>query len=193
MKPFPAIALIEYSSIAAGTKATDALTKRAPITLLRSGSLQPGKYAVLFAGEVAAVEESYVTGLQVGGETLLDRVFLPDVHERVHGAILGSAVSWDGDTIGVIETSTLAATVQAADAGVKGANVTLLEIRLGDGLGGKGLAHFAGLQADVEAAIQIGSDAARADGRSIHTAIIPRIDDDVRSILGKSTRFAEGD
>ena len=87
----------------------------------------------------------------------------------------------------------MAATVQAADAGVKGANVTLLEIRLGDGLGGKGLAHFAGLQADVEAAIQIGSDAARADGRSICTAIIPRIDDDVRSILGKSTRFAEGD
>ena len=193
MKPLPAIALIEYSSIAAGTKATDALTKRAPIRLLRSGSLQPGKYAVLFGGEVAAVEESFVTGLQIGGETLLDRVFLPDVHERVHAALLGSAVSWDGDTLGVIETSTMAATVQAADAGVKGANVTLLEIRLGDGLGGKGLAHFAGLQADVEAAIQIGSDAARADGRSICTAIIPRIDADVRSILGKSTRFAEDD
>lgn len=193
MKPFPAIALIEYGSIAAGAKATDALVKRAPVTLVRSGSLQPGNYAVLFGGEVAAVEDSFVTGLQVGGEAVLDRMILPNVDEGVYDALLGRVMPWAGDTIGVIETSTLAATVQAADAGVKGANVTVLEIRLGDGLGGKGLVHLAGLQADMEAAIQIGAEAAGGDGRTICTAIIPRIDDDVRSILGKSTRFAGGD
>ncbi len=38
----------------------------------------------------------------------------------------------------------MAATIQAADAGVKGASVELLELRLGDGLGGKGYLLFDG-------------------------------------------------
>ncbi len=193
MKKYPAIGLIEYAGIAVGTRATDALTKKAPVQLIRVGSLQPGKFAVLFAGDVASVEESYITGLQVGAETVVDRVLLPDVAEGVYSALEGRVGSWQGETVGIIETSTLAATIAAADAGVKGANVELVQIRLGDGLGGKGLAYFGGLLADIEAAIQIGLDAARREGRTICTAIIPRVDGDVRTALRRSTRFAESD
>ncbi len=193
MKKHPAIGLIEYAGIAAGTRATDALTKKAPVQLIRVGSLQPGKFAVLFAGDVASVEESYITGLQVGAETVVDRVLLPDVAEGVYSALEGRVGSWQGETVGIIETSTLAATVAAADAGVKGANVEMVQIRLGDGLGGKGLAYFGGLLADIEAAIQIGLDASRREGRTICTAVIPRVDGDVRTALRRSTRFAESD
>lgn len=193
MKEHPAIALIEFASIATGTRATDALTKKAPVHLIRVGSLQPGKFAVLFSGDVASVEDSYITGLQVGADTVVDRVLLPDVAASVYQALLGRVNKWDGETVGVIETSTLAATIAAADAGVKGANVEMIEIRLGDGLGGKGLAHFGGLLADIEAAIQIGLGAARRDDRTICTAVIPRFDDDVRKALARSTRFGEAD
>lgn len=112
MTDHPAIALIEYASIAIGTRATDSLVKKSPVTLIRAGTIQPGKYAVLFSGEVAAVEESYVEGLRVGTESVIDRVMLPDVHGEVRGAILGTQGKWDADTIGVIETQTMAAVIE---------------------------------------------------------------------------------
>ena len=59
--------LIEFSSIAAGTRAVDALVKKAPISLERVGTLQPGKMAVLFSGDVASVEASHDEALRVAG------------------------------------------------------------------------------------------------------------------------------
>ena len=44
MTKLPAIALIELSSIAAGTYAADRMVKRAPVELLHAGTVQPGKY-----------------------------------------------------------------------------------------------------------------------------------------------------
>ncbi len=192
MPTLPAIALIEYSSIAAGTRASDALVKKAPIELIRAGTVHPGKYAILFAGQVAAVEDSYVEGLRVGAEAVIDRVLLPDVHDRVYDAVLDKVGDWSADTLGVIETQTMSAVVEAADAAVKGANVAMVRIRLGDGLHGKGLAYFAGLQADVEAAIEIGASRIAYRNISVCTAIIPRLDAELRGMLKESTYFSEG-
>lgn len=188
----PALALIEYSSIAAGTRASDAIVKKAPIELIRTGTLHPGKFAVLFAGQVAAVEESYVEGLRVGADAVMDRVLLPDVDPTVYDAILDKAGDWSADTLGVIETQTMSAVVEAADAAVKGANVAMVRIRLGDGLHGKGLAHFAGLQADVEAAIEIGASRIAYRNITVCTAVIPRLDAELRGVLKQSTFFSEG-
>src|SRR5262249_55558504 len=120
------------------------------------------------------------------------RVLLPDIHESVRAAVTGQRGAWTNDTLGIIETETMAAVIDAADAAVKGASVEIVEIRLGDGLGGKGLAHFVGLQADVEAAVHTGL--ARLNRRSIKvcTAIIPRADETMLGSQGESTRFGEG-
>ncbi|MFQ5428851.1 MAG: BMC domain-containing protein [Phycisphaerae bacterium] len=191
MPPHPAIALLEFSGIAVGTRASDAVAKKAPVSILRAGSLQPGKYAILFAGSVAAVEESFVEGRRVGEAAILDQVLLPDVHPRVHAAVLGRRGDWQDDAIGIIETQTLAAVIRAADAAVKGAEVELVEIRLGDGLGGKGLAHFSGLRADVEAALEIGVAAISDRADPPCTTIISRFDEALRARLARTTRFAE--
>lgn len=189
MTDHPAIALVEFASIAIGTRATDALMKKAPVTLIRAGTIQPGKFAVLFSGEVAEVEESYVEALRIGVETVIDRVLLADVHREVFAAILGKTGDWNADTIGVIETQTMSAAIEAADAAVKGADVHIVQMRLGDGLHGKGIAHFGGEQADVEAAIDIGSGRVAYKNQNTCTTIIPRIDADLRSMLSKSTYF----
>ena len=55
----------------------------------------------------------------------------------VTAAVRGVRRSGEGEALGVIETRTVAAIIQAADAGVKGAKVILQEIRLADGLGGR--------------------------------------------------------
>jgi len=188
----PAIALIEFSSIALGTRALDALMKKASVTLVRAGTVQPGKFAVLFSGQVGAVEESYVEACRIGAEVLVDRLFLPDIHETVRAAVLGRRGEWTQDTLGIVETPTLAAVVEAADAAVKGARVEVVEIRLGDGLGGKGLAHFSGPQEEIEAAIEIGTGRIAHRNQQVRTTIIPRADEMMLSTRAQSTRFGEG-
>lgn len=191
MSNLPAIALIEFADIAVGTRATDALVKKAAVSLIRAGTLHPGKFAALFGGSVAETEEAYVEALRVGAASVLDRVLLPDVHEQVQAAILGRVGEWNADTLGIIETPTMAAVIEAADAGVKGANVTVVRIRLGDGLHGKGLAHFAGEQADVEAAVEIGAGRIAHRGQTVCTTVIPRCAADLRATLARSTYFVE--
>jgi len=148
----PALALLEFSSIAIGIQAGDAMVKRAPIDRIQSGTVQPGNYLVMVVGDVAPVEEAVSAGQEVGAEALLDTVLLPNVHPGVVAGIAGGREWHDDDALGVVETRTVAAAIHAADAGLKGAEVTLWQLRLADGLGGKGLALFAGLVADVEAA-----------------------------------------
>ncbi|MBK8268188.1 MAG: BMC domain-containing protein [Planctomycetes bacterium] len=189
---FPALALLEFSSIAVGTRAADAIAKKAPVSFIRIGTIQPGKFAILFSGEVASVNESFAEGRRVGDAALLDSVILSDVHRDVHNAVLGKRGDWGDDAVGIIETQTLAAVIDAADAAMKGANVSLIEIRLGDGLGGKGVAHFSGLLADVQAAIDIGCRVIGAGRAPACITVIPSFDADVRAKLNASTRFGEG-
>jgi microcompartment protein CcmL/EutN len=150
----PALALVEFSSIAAGMEAADAMAKRAPIDVMMAGTVHNGKYLVLIGGEVANVEESLASGRETGGPSILDYVFLPQVHPEVVETIGGARTPDAADALGVIETKTVAAAILAADAGIKGAKVRLVEVRLADGLGGKGIVLFSGLVSNVEAAVE---------------------------------------
>jgi len=188
-----ALSLIELSSIAVGTRAVDGLIKKAPVTLERVGTLQPGKFAVLFSGDVASVEQAHEEALRIGGRAVDDQILLPFVEPTVYRAVLGRIGDWTGDTIGVIETSTLAATVEAADRAVKGASVWVVEIRLGDELGGKGVTHLAGELHDVEAAIAIAVGKVTRADRAVQSSITPRLDDELRAKLQRSTRFWGGE
>ncbi len=89
MKKCPALALIEFGSIAAGVTAGDAMIKKAPISLFKAGTVSQGKYLVLIVGSVASVKEAFEAGLLVGKDFVVDKVFLPDVHDAVLSAILG--------------------------------------------------------------------------------------------------------
>ena len=46
----PALGLLELDSIAAGIEAGDAMAKRAPVDVIRAGTVHPGKYLVLVGG-----------------------------------------------------------------------------------------------------------------------------------------------
>jgi microcompartment protein CcmL/EutN len=187
----PALALIEYSSIAAGMQAADAVAKKAAIRVLKTGTIQPGKFLVLFGGDVGDVEESLGAGRQAGGETVLDYVFLPVVHPEVVESVAGFRRPQPTDALGVIETNSVASTILAADAGVKGAEVHLVEIRLGDGLGGKGIVLYSGLVADVEAAVDIGVRFLRQPEHLVRQVVIPQLHPDLWANVSETTRFHE--
>ena len=187
----PALALIEFSSIAIGIQAGDAMVKKAPIASIKAGTVQPGKYLVLVTGEVADVEESLQAGIEWGAETVMNTVFLPQVHPAVVQAISGERVDGRGVALGVVETDDVAATIQAADAGVKGAEVTLREIRMADGLGGKAFCLFRGEVQDVEAAIEIGIDFLPDPSVLVNWVVIPQLHEEMGENLLTSSYFAE--
>jgi microcompartment protein CcmL/EutN len=189
MMDFPALALLEFSSIATGIEAGDAMVKKAPVARIQSGTVQPGHYLVLVAGDVASVEEAVGAGEETGRASLRDTLFLPNVHPDVVRAIAGERPSAREDALGVIETHTVASAILAADAGVKGAEVTLLQVRLADGLGGKGLVFFNGLVADVEAAVEIGT--AVSQQHLLRQVVIPQLQGEMWDNVTGYGRFGQ--
>ncbi len=185
----PAVALLEFDSIAVGIESGDAMIKRAPLDVIRTGTVQPGKYLVLVGGRVADVEEALDAGRMVGAGYLVDEMLLPDVHDDVVAALTGARVTGAGEALGIIETTTVAAIIEAADAGVKGASVTLREIRMADGLGGKGYLLFAGPVSEVEAAVEIGS--ARVPDQIVASRIIAQIHEEMDDNLVADGRFGK--
>jgi microcompartment protein CcmL/EutN len=93
------------------------------------------------------------------------------------------------EALGVIETTSVASTIRAADAGVKGANVTLVEIRLADGLGGKAFCLFAGEVAEVEAAVEIGTGRLEDPSLLVRSVVIPSLHQEMATNILDNTRF----
>lgn len=186
----PALALIDFSSIATGIQAADAMVKRAQIDTIKTGTVQPGRYLVLIGGPVGEVEESLAAGREVGGSALIDYVLLPQVHPEVVEAIGGGRVPEPDDALGVVETTTVSAAIHAADAGIKGAQVRLVEVRLADGLGGKGIVLYSGLVADVEAAVDIGVGVLERPDLLVRQVVIPQLHPTMWENVGASTYFS---
>ena len=171
----PALALLEFDSIAIGVMAGDSMVKRAPVEVIYAGTVHPGKYLVLVGGDVATVDEAYVAGRSAGGGHLVDGIFLPGVHPEVVASLRGRRRGTAGEAIGVVETRTVASTIGAADIGVKGAEVTLLEIRLADHLGGKAYCVFSGTVANVEAAVELADASIKNRQHLVARVVIPQV------------------
>jgi len=184
-----ALALLEFESIASGVLATDLMVKRAPIALLRCGTIHPGRFLILVGGSVASTEEAYVTGARLGEteRTLSDSIFLGDVHPTLHDAVLGTRKPMRGDALVVVETHSSPALLSAVDAAVKSTPVVLSEVRLGDDLGGHALALMSGDLTDVETALGICTQ--RAGDKLLARTLLPRLDTDLRTLLEEGTRF----
>ena len=185
----PALGLLELESIAAGIEVGDAMAKRAPVELLRAGTVHPGKYLVLVGGNVADVEEALGAGREIGGLSVRDVTFLAHIHPAVVEGVRGTRQAAQDEALGIIETATVPAIIRAADAGLKGAGVRLLELHLADDLGGKAYLLFDGTVADVEAAVEIGT-AAAGETRGMHSRVIAQLHREMAHELAASGRFA---
>lgn len=169
----PALAVIELASIARGHRVADAMLKRAPVRLMRAEAVSPGKFLVLVEGDVAAVDESFRVGIDVAGDRAVDTLFLPQPHGTLWPALAGEANAAEGvESLGVVETTTVAATVRAADAAAKAARVRVTEMQLARGIGGKAFFTVTGPLGEVEAAVEAAVGV--LDAALVHTTeIIP--------------------
>ena len=183
--------MLEFDSISAGIVAGDAMVKAAPVGAIYAGTIHPGKYLVLVTGDTASVEIARDVGSEAGAPSLVDSVFLPDVHPDVVDGLTGrgSAGSLAGNAAGIVETSTVAAVVDAGDAGVKAADVSLAALSLADGLGGKGYLVFAGVVAEVEAAVDAAVARVGAHGTLIRSDVIAQMHPEMADNLLSDLRF----
>ena len=185
----PALGLLELETVPAGIEAGDAMAKRAPIEVIRAGTVHPGKYLVLVGGDVADVEEALEAGREAGGLSVRDEVFLPNIHPHVVDGTRGVRHAAGGEALGIIETATIPAIIRAADAGLKGTGVRLLELRLADDLGGKGYLLFDGAVSEVEAAVEMGV-AAIGNTRGVSSRVIAQLHAEMAQNLAADARFA---
>jgi len=191
MRQYPTIAVLEFGSIADGIFCTDALLKRAPIAMIKSGTVSRGRYLVIIGGSTASVEESLNEALAFGQSGVLDHAFLPDIHPRLHDAVLGARMPVEQDAVGVLETDTVAANVRAAELALKGTDVRLVELRLAEyEMSGKAVSIFNGPLHEVEAAMGLAVDFLRGRKEYIQHRIISLPHEMLTKHLATGTQFA---
>ncbi|MEE8591321.1 MAG: BMC domain-containing protein [Spirochaetia bacterium] len=182
------IGVQEYSSIAVGFLALDAIVKAAPVNILATRIVTPGKFIVLFTGDVASVEASLTAGRDSREEDLLDELFIPNLDRKVIPAIAGPVSVQEWDALGIIESLSVTAGIVAADLAAKEAEVRIPEIRLAGGMGGKSTIKVMGRLEDVEASLAAGAGYVQGKGLLCRQVLIPRPHPDIWGHLLKAER-----
>ena len=105
-KRMDAIGLIETSSIARGYEIQDAMLKAADVTLMVARTICSGKYMIVVAGEVSAVEAATQAGSDKARGVLIEDLIIPNLHPDVFKAIGGSINLEEEDlgALGILET-----------------------------------------------------------------------------------------
>ncbi|MCL1927388.1 MAG: BMC domain-containing protein [Treponema sp.] len=168
-----ALGMIETMSIPLGIQAGDAMLKAAGVELVTSQAVCAGKYIVIVEGEVAAVRSSVEAGKTSAGSALVDSLVIPGIHEQVAPAIVATAETEDVNALGIMESYSMCAAIQAADAAVKTAAINLIEVRLGRGLGGKAFVILTGEVAAVRAAVEAAESLEEVHGMLGASTVIP--------------------
>ncbi|EDQ01643.1 BMC domain-containing protein [Shewanella benthica] len=168
------IGCIELNSIARGFLVADAMLKAADVEILFNRTICPGKFMIMVAGDVASINAAVETGLSVGGGEVIDDLIIANVHPDVFPAISGTRVVEHTGALGIVETFSVAAIVEAADAAVKAANVDLLEIHMAMAIGGKGFFTLTGDVAAVEAAVEAAVQQIKSKGVLVDKVVIPQ-------------------
>ncbi len=178
-----AIAAVETSSIAQGMVTADAMVKQAEVQVLHASVLSPGRYWILIGGDVANVRAAHKRGVEVAADALLDQLFIPQLHGGVMPALSGTVPPSEDDALGILETLSAASAIVAADAAAKAADIVLRDLRLANGIGGKGVVVFSGPLSEVQASVERGRADAQQRGLLARAVIIPRMDARLRARL----------
>ncbi len=173
MEELKAVAMIELNSIAKGVESGDEMLKTADVELVVAQPICAGKYMVMVSGDVDSVERAAEVGREVAGEFLVDDFVIPNVNSSIFAAITATTVIKSIDSLGIIETFSVASSIMAADAAVKMADVQIIEIRCATGLGGKSFLYLTGDVDSVRAAVEAGIDVLEGSGLVLSHVVIP--------------------
>ena len=158
-----AIGVVETVSIPLGVLAGDQMVKTAQVELVTAQTVCAGKYIIVVSGEVAAVRSAVAAGVESAASALVDSLVIANVDERVVAAMAGACPA----------EQVQASSISAADTAVKAADVELIEVRLGRGMGGKSFVIVTGEVAAVEAAVRAAESSEETHGLVSSSVVIP--------------------
>ena len=166
-----ALGMIEFNSIARGIETSDFMVKAADVEIIKESTVCPGKFIIIIYGKTESVNTAVKEGIKRGAECVVDTLFIPRAHESLIPAISNTNNVDKIESIGVIEFYSIASAIKAADTAVKAANITLIEVRIGYAVGGKGFVTLTGEIGSVKAAVK---SAIMENDLLVNTAVIPR-------------------
>ena len=166
------LGLVELTSIAAGMQAADMMLKTSEVELILSRTICSGKYMVLVGGDVAEVQTAVDAVTNSLDFAIIDTFVIPNVHEDIFPAISGHSKVEELESLGIIESFSVASLIEGADAAVKAANVHLIEIRLAMALGGKAFCTLTGEVAAVTSAVESGARVIADKGLLVNKVVI---------------------
>jgi len=169
------IGFLEYISIAKGIEAADFISKNTAIEILLAAPNCPGRYQILFTGDVDAVKSAVKLAEEIADFNFLDSLVIPSINEEVISALYSPGVVDIKEGIGIFETMTMTATLEAADVMVDAAEVKIIELRLGKGLAGKSYVTITGSLQDLRYAMEAALETVKDRGVLISSVIIPSL------------------
>ncbi len=173
------VGFLEYISVGKGIEAADLISKNTDIDIILASPNCPGRYQILFTGDVGAVEEAVQLARDTADFSFLDSLVCPRVDESVIRALYAPDSTDIGDAVGIFETMTMTAVIVATDTMVKASDVSIIELRLGKGLAGKSYVIITGSVQNVRNAIDAGLESVTDRGVLISAVVIPSINPDL--------------
>ena len=169
---YQAVGVIEIKSIAKGIEACDDALKSAGISLVSAHPSCPGKYEIIVTGSISNVTASVDHVKGRFDSVLVDTSVIGRVDPQVITALFGTQAPEKNGSLGIIETFSAASTIKAADIAVKTAKVSIYELRVSRGMGGKGITIITGDVGDVTAAVEAGAAYAKQQGLFANSSVI---------------------
>lgn len=169
---YQAIGVIELKSIAKGIEATDAALKSAGISLISARPACPGKFEIILTGTISNVTSAVEHVKNRYDDKLVDVAIMGRIDPQVITALFGTEPTEKKGSLGIIETFSAASAIKAADIAVKTAKVSIFELRVSRGMGGKGVVLVTGDVGDVSAAVDAGARHAQDQGVFFNSSVI---------------------
>ena len=166
-----AVGFVEIKSIPVGIQTADEMVKAGNVELLLATPICPGKYVIIVGGHVGPVKAAMSKAELI---YLIDTHILDNVREEVLPAISGFTNTENIQAVGAIETISALTAVIAADVAVKASKVSIVDLRIARGLGGKGYLVITGEVSSVRSAVNACLAKLSISGEVTSTAIIPR-------------------
>ena len=178
---YKAIGVIELKSIPKGVEAADAALKSAGVDMVSSHPSCPGKYEIILTGSISNVTAA-ITHVRARFEGfVIDSSIMGRIDEQVISALFGTHVAEPKGSLGLIETFSAASAIKAADVAVKTARVSIYDLRVSRGMGGKGIIMITGEIGDVTAAVEAGSNYASGEAMLSSYSVIAAPHEDLWS------------
>ena len=175
---------LELGSIAAGFEVLDVTVKAAMVSIIMAEPVYPGKFLILFTGDVASVTASVQKGKEMANGFLVDQLIIPNLHRQVELLLMGEKIDASREVVGILEGYTALSAIRASDIACKVSDVKMLDMKLANEIGGKSFFLISGSIEDVEASIEAAAKEEQRRGFLLKRVVIPNPHPDIQGYLG---------